>query len=131
MKKGNGKDNDFFDASNKAMDELCQVNFDMLREMIEIELNYSNLWHDYLVAQKERLNTGKDITESGLILEYSNKFAETNRHLYKVVSKSIEKQMKCFNFSSVTPENIFPLLQGYENLLNTPKKKKSIQAVST
>ncbi len=127
MKKGNGKDNDFFNLDYEAMNGLCKENQDILKEMIDIEFNYSNLWREYLTAQVERLSKAKDIsdvmaTESGLATEYTNKFTEANRRYYETVSEAMQGQMKHFRFP-VAPENLLGFFQGFENTLNENLKK--------
>lgn len=135
MKKSNGKDNELYTMNNKAMDDLCQTNLDFLREIIDIEFNYSNLWQEYLKAQMDRLSTVKEASdvmaiESGLASEYTNKFSEANRRLYDVISNTMEEQTKCFNLP-VAPQNLLSFFQGFEDVLSANLKKSNTRQSST
>lgn len=125
MKKSN--DNEFFEISRQAIGDLYQSNLSTLKELIDIEVDYANLWQDYMKAQIDRLSTAKEISdvmaiESGLTAEYSNKFSETGRRLLETVSGAMEKQMECLNMPADI-ENLFPDFKEYTDLLSLPARK--------
>lgn len=129
MKKSNSKNNEFYEMSRQSMEDLFQSNLDTLKELIDIELDYANLWQEYMKAQMDRLSTAKEISdvmaiESGLTAEYTNKFSETGRRLVETVSGAMEKQMKSLNMPADF-ESLLPDFHEYSDMLGvTPKKSK-------
>ena len=134
MSKSNGKDRTY-ELSQKTMTDFYHSNLDLIKEMMDIEFKYANIWQDYLNAQMERLSTAKELSdvpaiEAGLATEYTNKFARTNRELYDAISEAVLKQMEVLNVP-VDVQNMFPAFPDYEdykNFLNPGTAKKNSSA---
>ncbi len=131
MRKGNGKDR-IYELNQKTMTDFYHSNLDLIKEMMDIEFKYANIWQDYLNAQMDRLSSAKEMSdvvaiEAGLATEYTNKFAKTNRELYDAISETVLKQMEVLNVP-VDVKNVFPAFPDYEeyiNMLNPGATKKS------
>ena len=96
-------------ASIKAFNNIYQIQARTWKQMADIQMNYLNLWQEYLNSCFQRVPTAKNVSdlvaiESGLTAEYGNKFAECSKEALNALSDAQQEMMTCLEKEDlVTP----------------------------
>lgn len=88
------------DTTYKAFNDLYQIQFKAWKHLADIQMNYMNLWQDYMNSCFQRVPNAKSVSdlvaiESGLTAEYGNKFAECSKDAINTISGAQQEFMTC------------------------------------
>jgi ferritin-like metal-binding protein YciE len=86
----------------KAFNDVYQVQSKTWKHLADIQMNYVNLWQEYLNSCFQRVPTAKNMSdlvaiESGLTAEYGNKFAECSKDAITTISDAQQELMSCID----------------------------------
>ena len=105
------------DTAYKAFNDLYEIQFKAWKHLADIQMNYVNLWQDYMNSCMQRVPTAKSMSdlvaiESGLTAEYGNKFAECSREAITTISDAQQEVMSCLDQENM----INPMLAAAQDI---------------
>jgi len=85
-------------SANQAFDELFQIQFQTWKHLADVQMNFVNLWQDYMTSCFQRVPNARTVSdlvaiESGLTAEYGNKFSEYSKEAVKTICEAQKEMM--------------------------------------